>query len=129
MLKYKVAIASTDQKNVNMHFGKCDAFTIAEVDALAGSYDILERRQVPPPCPSCGTHGDTDDAMHAVIDLLSDCRLVLVSRIGRWPDSLLYERGIESMEYSGSIDDALGPLLSRGARIKDKLSGSVKNGV
>jgi len=100
---------------VDMHFGKCDAFTIAEVDASSG-YAILERRPVPPPCPSCGTHGDNDDAMHAVIDLISDCRAVIVSKIGRWPDSLLYERGIESIEYSGPIDEVLSALLARLAK-------------
>jgi predicted Fe-Mo cluster-binding NifX family protein len=113
MLKYKVAIASTDGKKVDMHFGKCDAFTIAEVDASSGEYGILERRPVPPPCPSCGTHGDNDDAMFAVIGLISDCRAVIVSKIGRWPDSLLYERGIESIEYSGPIDEVLSALLAR----------------
>jgi predicted Fe-Mo cluster-binding NifX family protein len=103
----KAAIASTDQENVNMHFGKCAAFTIAEYDDTSGDYRITEVRSVRPPCPSCGANGDPDDAINEVIDALSDCNAVIVSRIGKWPDALLYERGIKSVQCACSIRDAM----------------------
>ncbi|MDR3280155.1 MAG: hypothetical protein LBT23_06560 [Synergistaceae bacterium] len=102
-MKCKVAIASTDQKSVDTHFGRCDTFTIAEFDDENEVFEIVERRPVPAACPSCGTKGDSDDAIGSVIDAISDCCCVVVSKIGRWPDSLLYERGINSIEYSGPI--------------------------
>jgi predicted Fe-Mo cluster-binding NifX family protein len=109
---FKVALASSDLENVDTHFGRCRAFIIAEVDGENASFRILERRQVAPPCPSCGTLGAPDDAVASVVESLTDCRYVVVSRIGRWPDSLLYERGIESVVYSGPITDILNSLSS-----------------
>jgi nitrogen fixation protein NifB len=113
MDKYLAAVASSDMKNVDMHFGKCRVFTVAAIDPEGGRYRIIGQRSVNPPCPSCGTKGEPDDAINSVVEALSDCRLVIVSRIGRWPDSLLFERGIESVQYIGPIDRVLEYILGR----------------
>jgi predicted Fe-Mo cluster-binding NifX family protein len=113
MAKYKVAIASTDLKNIDLHFGKCNAFTIAEVNDANKSYRLGEQRAVPALCSSCGAEGDTDRIMDGVIDVLSDCRFVVVSRMGRWPFAMLYAKGIESIEFYGPIDDALKHLCAQ----------------
>ena len=113
LMKTKVAIASTDQENVDIHFGRCKTFAIAEVDGENGSYRLIEQRDVTAPCPSCGRLGESDDAIEGVVESLSDCEYVIVSRIGRWPDSLLYERGIKSFEYSGPVSEAIALLLER----------------
>jgi predicted Fe-Mo cluster-binding NifX family protein len=109
-MKFKTAIASSDMKNVDTHFGKCAVFVIAEVDDEDGSYRLSETRPVTPPCPSCGTRGEADDAIGRVAASLSDCEYVITSRIGRWPDSLLLENGIRSLIFGGPISDAV-PLL------------------
>ncbi|MDR3332854.1 MAG: hypothetical protein LBT08_09500 [Synergistaceae bacterium] len=106
-MAYRAAIASTDQENVNEHFGRCRVFLIAEANEDDGSYKLTERRPVASACPSCGRLGESDDAINRVVEALSDCDYVIVSRIGRWPDSLLYERGIQSVEYRGVIKDAM----------------------
>ncbi|MDR1482560.1 MAG: hypothetical protein LBI74_08040 [Synergistaceae bacterium] len=113
MDRYLAAIASSDMKNVDTHFGRCRVFTIAEIDPNDGTYRIIGQRDVSPPCPSCGTKGEPDDAINSVVEALSDCRLVIVSKIGRWPDSLLYERGIESVQYLGPIDRVLEHIVGR----------------
>jgi predicted Fe-Mo cluster-binding NifX family protein len=110
-MKIKAAIASKDMKNVDIHFGRCKEFVIAEVDDESGSYRLTERRDVTAPCPSCGRLGEHDDAIEGVAEALSDCGYVIVSRIGRWPDSLLSERGIKSLQYSGPIDGAIALLF------------------
>jgi predicted Fe-Mo cluster-binding NifX family protein len=109
-MKTKVAIASSDMENVDIHFGRCKAFVIAEVDDDNGSYRLIERRDVTAPCPSCGRLGESDDAIEGVVEALSDCGCVIVSRIGRWPDALLHERGIRSFQYSGPISGAIASL-------------------
>jgi predicted Fe-Mo cluster-binding NifX family protein len=120
-MKTKVAIASTDLENVDIHFGRCKAFAIAEVDGESGSYRLIERRDVTAPCPSCGRLGESDDAIEGVVESLSDCECVIVSRIGRWPDSLLHERGIRSFEYSGPINEAIALLLGlRSCAVSDE---------
>jgi nitrogen fixation protein NifB len=111
-MKFKTAIASSDRENVDTHFGKCRGFVIAEVDDGDGSYRLGETRSVTPPCPSCGTLGEPDDAIESVVASLSDCEYVITSRIGRWPDSLLFEHGIRSVIFGGPISDAMSMLLA-----------------
>ncbi|MDR3232003.1 MAG: hypothetical protein LBT65_11235 [Synergistaceae bacterium] len=113
MAEYRVAIGSTDRENVDLHFGKCDAFTIAEIDDANKSYRIGERRVVPALCSSCGMEDETSGTMDTVIEALSDCRFVVVSRIGRWPFAMLYAKGIEGIEFYGPISDALERLCTR----------------
>ncbi|MDR3165736.1 MAG: hypothetical protein LBU13_09170 [Synergistaceae bacterium] len=117
-MKFKTAIASSDMENVNMHFGRCRSFVIAEADDEDGSYRLSETRLVTPPCPSCGTHGEPDDAIERIVALLSDCEYVITSRIGRWPDSLLFENGIRSVMFSGPIRDAMPLLIAERKRHK-----------
>jgi len=110
-MKFKAAIASSDLENVDTHFGRCGAFIIAEIDDENGEYSLVERREVKSPCPSCGRLGEPDDAIEGVAEALSDCGYVIASRIGRWPDSLLYEHGIQSVTYSGSISGMMASLF------------------
>jgi len=109
-MTFKAAIASSDLENVDEHFGRCRAFVIAEADD-GGGYRLSGVRHVAPSCPTCGSLGEPDDAIESIVEALSDCDYVIVRRIGRWPDSLLYERGIQSMEYSGPIRGAMDLLF------------------
>ncbi|MDR1510463.1 MAG: hypothetical protein LBS53_12590, partial [Synergistaceae bacterium] len=100
-MKFKAAIASSDMENVDTHFGRCSSFVIAEVDDEDCSYRLIETRPVTSPCPSCGTLGEPADAVERIVASLFDCEYVITSRIGRWPDSLLFENGIRSVIFSG----------------------------
>ena len=117
-MKFKTAIASSDMENVYTHFGRCRSFVIAEVDDEDGSYRLSGTRPVAPPCPSCGTQGEPDDAIECIVTALSDCEYVITSRIGRWPDSLLFENGIRSVMFGGPISDAMPMLLAERERHK-----------
>jgi predicted Fe-Mo cluster-binding NifX family protein len=103
--KYRAAFASSDGKNVDLHFGKCDRFIIAEFDGT-GQWRVVEER---PTFALCAA-GDSDESMDAAANALSDCKFVVVSRIGRWPYAALYAKGIESVEFRGSIEDAVKEL-------------------
>ena len=55
MAKYKVAVATNDGVNVNVHFGHAAAFDIYEVDEASGKYEKVEVRLKPEHCDgSCG---------------------------------------------------------------------------
>ena len=55
MAKYKVAVATNDGVNVNVHFGHAAAFDIYEVDEASGKYEKIEVRLKPEHCDgSCG---------------------------------------------------------------------------
>ena len=44
---YKVAVASTDGKNIDVHYGKADKFFIYQIDDEAG-FDFIEVRNTKP---------------------------------------------------------------------------------
>ncbi|MDR1509441.1 MAG: hypothetical protein LBS53_07355 [Synergistaceae bacterium] len=111
-MRFKTAVASSDMENVDTHFGRCRSFVIAEVDDEDGSYRLSGTRPAAPPCPSCGTLGESDGAIESIAAALSDCEYVITSRIGRWPDSLLSENGIQSVTFGGSISDAIRLMLA-----------------
>jgi predicted Fe-Mo cluster-binding NifX family protein len=110
MVEYRAAFASSDGKNVDLHFGKCDRFTIAGIDE-AGNWRVLEERPTFALCEA----GDSDESMDAAVKALADCGFVVASRIGRWPYAALYAKGIESVEFRGTIEEAVRKLFQGSA--------------
>lgn len=101
--KYLIAVASTDGIVVNQHFGRADRFHI--YSAEGGSFKSTgEIRKVSPVC-SGGDHDE--DAMLKNIRTLSDCRYVLVSRIGQRAIMLAEQNGIIPMEIPGMIEESV----------------------
>ena len=100
---YKVAIASSDGESVNLHYGKAEKFYIYTIDDEEG-YDLLEERQVQPVCMD-GAH-EISKMEKSVLNF-TDCRYVIVSRLGTAASAVLSAAGITAMELPGSIDDAI----------------------
>ena len=100
---YKVAIASSDGESVNLHYGKAEKFYIYTIDDEEG-YDLLEERQVQPVCMD-GAH-EISKMEKSVLNF-TDCRYVIVSRLGTAASAALSAAGIIAMELPGSIDDAI----------------------
>ncbi|MGZ7159538.1 MAG: NifB/NifX family molybdenum-iron cluster-binding protein [Methanobacterium sp.] len=101
-MAYKIAIASSDGKFVNQHFGKAQQFLIVELKD-DGSYEFLETRENKPACTVEGHDSTIDDSM----DIISDCDAVLVSQVGPGAADLLIERGIQPIVIPMLIEDAL----------------------
>ena len=103
--RFKIAIASSDGKNVDLHFGKAAGFLIYEFDGE--KFSQTEMRKAPAPlteasaaesapqaesggCGSGGCAGCTGGggccsrggAKLASVELLSDCRAVIAAQIG-----------------------------------------------
>ena len=100
---YKVAIASTDGETVNMHYGKATKFYIYSIDDEVG-YDLVEERQVEPVCQE-GSH--VISKMEESVLRFTDCRYIVVSRLGTAASAALSSAGITAMELPGTIDDAI----------------------
>lgn len=83
-MSYKVAVASSDGKFVNQHFGMAQQFLIFKIDD-EGEYNFIELREN---VPACDVEGHTEDAMKSSIELISGCKIVIASQIG--PDSHRY---------------------------------------
>lgn len=107
-MSYKIAVASTDGKVVNQHFGKADQFYIIQVDD-ENKFELVEIRKLAPICQG-GDHDD--DAFGDHVRLLSDCAYVLVSQIGRRAEYELESQGIGAYVLPDLIENSINKLIS-----------------
>lgn len=111
-MAYKVAVASSDGKVINQHFGRCRQFLIFEIHDN-GTWSFAGLRENTPPCRQ-GDHNEYD--MKKTVDLVSDCRNVLVSRIGAGAEQALADRGITAYAVPDYIENALDKLIIHNRR-------------
>lgn len=105
----RVAVASTDGKVINQHFGHADQFLIFD---LSGSgFQFFEIRKCVPICGSSGQPGHSNDAMEERMRQIEDCEAVFCSRIGYGMQKELTARGIRPVEAADFIEAALRRLL------------------
>lgn len=123
----RIAVATSDGRIVDSHFGRCPSFQILEVSEDA-SFQDRERRAVPVACLG-GTH--SDGALAGAAALLQDCDLVLVTRAGPGARAALAEQGISIYEIPGDVRDAVDKILihrereqSMAALLNDPANGS-----
>jgi predicted Fe-Mo cluster-binding NifX family protein len=107
-MSIRVAVASTDGKVVNQHFGHAEQFHIFEIDGE--EFKFVETRFSQPYCAG-GGHEGKDNA--GLLKALAGCRAVLVNRIGGGAVSMLDESGIDAIEVRGFIEDALREIGKR----------------
>lgn len=101
--KYRVAIASTDNRNVDQHFGRAESFLIVEVDDN-GNYEEVEQRFVHPICEG-GHHND--DSMKRGVEALFDVDIVLAARVGPGAEAELLEHHIPAFSIPGPVPESL----------------------
>lgn len=118
-MAYRIAIASTDGKVVNQHFGKAEKFYVINVEDDNDSYELFDIRLVEPACQA-GEHSDS--GMEAVVSLLSDVKYVLVSQIGPGAERALKNAGITAFAVSHYIEEAVKKIMEYNHRLKRNLS-------
>lgn len=99
----RVAVASSDGKVVNQHFGRATRFLIFELER-DGEFKYITTRENVPPC-SGGEHDP--GLLNNTVNLLLDCQAVLVSQIGPGAEKLLLAKGIKAMQRPNFIEAAL----------------------
>ena len=104
---FKIAVASSDGVVVNKHFGKSSVFRIYSVDENE-LVNFEEVRHVTPVCEG-GEHDE--DRLDRNLQELSDCRYLLVARIGSEAYLRAEHYGIESYELPGLIDESIDRLI------------------
>lgn len=102
----RVAVASSDGKVVNQHFGHAQQFMIFDLDKN-GNFEFVETRKNEPSC-SGGDH--TSDALECTLDVIKDSKFVLVSQIGPGASQFLISKGIQPIMIPLFITDALEKL-------------------
>lgn len=112
-MTYKIAIGTSDGKNVDLHFGELDSISIFEVNESDGTYSFSESRKVEREpkkeaaetgC-SCGS-----DFSEKVGKLVNDCTYLLVAKIGNKPYRLLQENNVNCIEAPFEIEEAVSKL-------------------
>jgi nitrogen fixation protein NifB len=98
-----VAVASREGMLVNLHLGQAAELLIW--GPAAGGFELIETRPAPPA-------GEGELRWKKLAELLSDCRHVLVSGIGETPRAILTGSGVEPLEMSGFIEEALGAIYA-----------------
>lgn len=121
-MKYRIAVASTDGKVVNQHFGRAEEFYIIEADG-EGGFSCLEKRQVSAFCEG----GDHNDArLKRAVEKIRDCPYVMVSRIGNRAERALEEYGIHVFELPGIIEESVREMVNY-LEIQNMIGNFAKN--
>ena len=102
----RAAVASSDGKIINKHFGKADSFLIFEL--RDGEFQYIEKRNTAP-CCNMGTHEES--GFENTAKALSDCSVILVSRIGQGAAGFMESRGFEVYESPFPISAVLNKLV------------------
>jgi nitrogen fixation protein NifB len=98
-----VAVASREGVLVNLHLGQAVEFQIWGL--VPGGFELIETRPAPPA-------GTGELRWKNLAELLADCRNVLASGIGETPRAVLSSYGVEPLEMTGFIEEALGAIYS-----------------
>ncbi len=106
-MSYKIAVASSDGKVVNVHFGQAEQFYIIEV-ADNDSYKVVEKRNAN---AACGQEGHSEKGLLASAQLLADCKYVLVSRIGPGAERVLAQENVTAFSIGLIIENAVEKLI------------------
>lgn len=110
----RIAVASSDGKTVNMHFGDASHFLIFEVEGNQVNFvELMEKEKKP--------LQEHSDRWMQSLDIITDCKAILCSRMGQEPASKLEEEGISPAQFSGTIVDAIKYYLKENElkRIRD----------
>ena len=112
-MAYKIAIGTSDKKNVNLHFGEIESVSVYEVNESDGSYSFLEERKITrdPEKEKCesGCSCGSNFAVK-VGQTIGDCTYFLVSKIGPKPHRLLQENKVNCLEAPFEREEAVSKL-------------------
>jgi nitrogen fixation protein NifX len=111
----KVAFATTDNTNVNEHFGRAGSFAV--YDITEEGYRFVEIRKFADGMDrtvmdSRDTGPLHDSAVQSKVDRLADCKLIYLTEIGGPSAARLVKKGIMPMKVTEpvSIESALDQL-------------------
>ena len=105
--KYRIAVATSDGENIDLHFGRADSFDIYDADR-EGRVTFRERRENTPPCEN-GIH--RDDRLLEAAETIRDCDFVLAARAGPGAQAALAQLGVDVDEIPGNVMDAIDRVL------------------
>lgn len=124
-MSYKIAVATSDSQNVDLHFGAAESLKIYAVEGL--DFQFLEERKavgngqaVSNDCSSgCGNGGGSGCGNGCSggggadsVELVADCRAVVAAKIGKNVLRQLELRAISAFDVTMPISDALTKIVA-----------------
>lgn len=137
-MSYKIAVGSSDEKNVDQKFGEVSEFLIYEVEGL--SYKLAEKREVTKSdnasngcdsegggCASGGCSGNGQGCsgpseVTGKVEVISDCRAVVCKRIGFQAQKQFEKKAISVFDVECEIKDALEKITTYYDKLDRKIS-------
>ncbi len=114
-MEYRVAVATSDGRQVDQHFAQAADFLVVTVESETGALHPEGRRAAPrgetgPEQVGATCIGTDPQRLDRTGAALADCRYLLVSAIGRKPQSVLLRHGVSALETDGDIAPAIARL-------------------
>ena len=103
----RIAVASSDGVTVNEHFCRAQFFRIYEVNTAAS---FVETRDAVAACQHSLGHDET--RFDKIIELISDCEVILVEKIGEGAAAYLIQKNKRVFEVKGAIDKVIEKLIA-----------------
>ena len=100
VINMRVAVASTNGKHIDVHFGDANQFFIFDISDEG--IEVVElRKKVYKPLD------EHSSRWKKAVDLIKDCSVVFCAKIGPEPKEELKTKGIKVIELETSIKEAL----------------------
>ena len=99
----RIAVATTNGREVNEHFGRVGLFYIYDLEA--GTARFVETRSSEPLSENDPEHPFDPEKFSRIVKVIADCKKLYVSRIGERPAEELKKAGIEPLVCHGPISE------------------------
>ena len=107
-MSYRIAVASSGGVEVDLHFGHAGEFQIYDVEG--DNYRFVESRYAR---PSCQHQSHNTNRFDRIIELLSDCDAIFVSRIGNGAAEYMITNGVRVFEAPYKINEVIQIVLEQ----------------
>ena len=120
-MAYKIAVASSDGKNVDLHLGSSPFLKVYTAEGL--SFQFLEDRQVDVSseaeggCQGSGCSGGNGGGCSGggnpqSVEIVADCRAVVAAKVGKNARRLLELKAISVFDIEIPVEEALSKITS-----------------
>ena len=104
-VSYRIAVASRDRAQIDLHYGEAEEFHIYQVSGQEIAF--LETRPLPRYCSGPDACDAQSASRNENLRIISDCDAVVSLRAGQGAKENLQRAGIVSIETCNSVEDGL----------------------
>ena len=96
----RIAVASTDGKNVNLHFGKASSLYVYEYNEEKDEFDFIYHRAVE-------IETDMKHQNPKIINAIEDCQVAICEQFGPKAAIFAEDAGLKLVKDEGTVEEAL----------------------